>query len=420
MKKCLFALLAAPLLLAACSNDDGKESTPTLSFDKTTLSLTEGSVTLDLKVSGADLSALSSPITVPVTFSGSAVKGSEYTVSAEQFVLGGSSQSLSITVTALDNYDEPKEIVASIGSVQGFVTDAASSTISLGKKNKIVYSFYSKTAVMSSGVTVQIDLYNDDGSKYSATQAITIPISVDTEHSTAVEGLHFAFTGAKEIVVAQGKSSGSTTLECLSVEEDKDTFVIQADLENNKGFAKGTYKTLTVSIFGSYFEKIAGTWKVKTFETDRDYMQNTWGSMVSEYESFPVLDTSDTFTFGDEGLTTSLQSALKNYFRTTSNVAKGEERDLNVAYQDKRTIQLIELDNTNRYFSPTEESEDKVSYIGVRIPTDAPNTLELYLLDYESKSFFPEFGDFEMYDTVKPVAILTGVFLFYTLERVAE
>ena len=94
MRKFLFALLAAPLLFGACS-DDNDESTPTLYFAKPVLALSTGSVTLDLQVSGVDLSSLASPVTVPVAFSGTAVKGSEYSVSAEQFILGGNNQSLS-------------------------------------------------------------------------------------------------------------------------------------------------------------------------------------------------------------------------------------------------------------------------------------------------------------------------------------
>ena len=100
MRKFLFALLAAPLLFGACS-DDNDESTPTLSFAKPVLALSTGSVTLDLQVSGVDLSSLASPVTVPVAFSGTAVKGSEYSVSAEQFILGGNNQSLSITPSSL-------------------------------------------------------------------------------------------------------------------------------------------------------------------------------------------------------------------------------------------------------------------------------------------------------------------------------
>ena len=47
MRKFLFALLAAPLLFGACS-DDNDESTPMLSFAKPVLALSTGSVTLDL------------------------------------------------------------------------------------------------------------------------------------------------------------------------------------------------------------------------------------------------------------------------------------------------------------------------------------------------------------------------------------
>lgn len=423
MKRLLFMLFVTPLVFASCSDNDDKDATPTLSFAKTALSLTEGSVTLDLTVSDADLSALSTPVTIPVTFSGTAVKGSEYSVSAEQFILGGNNQSLSITVTALDNYDEAKEIIASIGNVAGFAVGSSTATISLGQKSKIVYSFLSKTAVMSAGATVQIDLYNADGSSYKAPNEITIPISVDTEKSTALEGTHFAFTGEKKVVIAQGKSSGSTTLECLAVEEDKDTFVIKADLENNKGFVRGNYNTITISIFGSYFDKIAGTWRVKTFETNREYMEGLWSTMVTGYDLYPVLNTADTFTFDDAGLTTSLQSSLKDFFRPTSNIAKGLEYNLNVGVGDKRALQLIELDNTNRYFSSAQESDDKVSYIGVRVATDdqtKAEMLELYLLDYESKSFFPELLDFGMYNPNKPMATMSGMFLYYTLERVAN
>ncbi len=428
MKKFLFMLLAAPLVFASCSDSDDNEdaltpSAPTLSFAKTAMSLTEGTLELELTVSGVDLSSLSTPVIVPVAFSGSAVKDSEYSVSAEQFVLGGSDQSLSITVTALDNYDQAKEIVASIGEVAGFAVGSSTATISLGQKPKIIYSFLSKKAVMSAGVAVQINLYDAQGQPYETLKEIAIPIAVDTEKSTAVEGVHFAFTGEKQVVIAQGESSGSTTLECLLVEEGKDTFVIKADLEDNKGFVRGDYNTITISIFGSYFDKIAGTWRMKTLETDSEYMKSQWYDSLTGYDLFPVLNTEDTFTFGDEGLTTSLQSSLKDFFRPTSNITCGPEFDLMVGLGDRRTLQLIELDNTNRYFSPTQESEDKVSYIGVRTVTDESTNaeiLEMYLLDYESKSFFPELGDFGMYNTTKPMATSTGMFLMYTLERVAE
>ena len=217
MRKFLFALLAAPLLFGACS-DDNDESTPTLSFAKPVLALSTGSVTLDLQVSGVDLSSLASPVTVPVAFSGTAVKGSEYSVSAEQFILGGNNQSLSITVTALDNYDEAKEIVATLGSVADFIPGKnATAKISLGVKGKIMYSFSVKSMTMGETGSVQLDLYTATGAKYTAEQDIVIPIEI-AEGSTAVENTNFTFEGAKQLVVAQGKSSGAITLKAGTLE----------------------------------------------------------------------------------------------------------------------------------------------------------------------------------------------------------
>ncbi|MFR5936045.1 MAG: hypothetical protein ACLUGV_08290 [Alistipes shahii] len=176
MRKFLFALLAAPLLFGACS-DDNDDSTPTLSFAKPVLALSTGSVTLDLQVSGVDLSSLASPVTVPVAFSGTAVKGSEYSVSAEQFILGGNNQSLSITVTALDNYDEAKEIVATLGSVADFIPGKnATAKISLGVKGKIMYSFSVKSMTMGETGSVQLDLYTATGQNILRSRISSFPL----------------------------------------------------------------------------------------------------------------------------------------------------------------------------------------------------------------------------------------------------
>lgn len=159
------------------------------------LALSTGSVTLDLQVSGVDLSSLASPVTVPVAFSGTAVKGSEYSVSAEQFILGGNNQSLSITVTALDNYDEAKEIVATLGSVADFIPGKnATAKISLGVKGKIMYSFSVKSMTMGETGSVQLDLYTATGAKYTAEQDIVIPIEI-AEGSTAVENTNLRSRG---------------------------------------------------------------------------------------------------------------------------------------------------------------------------------------------------------------------------------
>ena len=424
MRKFLFALLAAPLLFGACS-DDNDESTPTLSFAKPVLALSTGSVTLDLQVSGVDLSSLASPVTVPVAFSGTAVKGSEYSVSAEQFILGGNNQSLSITVTALDNYDEAKEIVATLGSVADFIPGKnATAKISLGVKGKIMYSFSVKSMTMGETGSVQLDLYTATGAKYTAEQDIVIPIEI-AEGSTAVENTNFTFEGAKQLVVAQGKSSGAITLKAGTLETGKDKVVLKTGLENNKGFVRGQYNEITVTIFGSYFSKLEGTWKMSAEGNyDPTEFANLNGSSSdndkptfdADMAALPAYNAKDRLVFTEEGLTTSLESTLKNFFRENSGISKGEEIIVREGMGTKIPLQLILLDNVNRYFSATEQSEDTEAYIGINFKDEDSNKMKIYFVDYNSKSFLV---DKIYYDETKPTATYSP-FISFTFERVVE
>lgn len=424
MRKFLFALLAAPLLFGACS-DDNDDSTPTLSFAKPVLALSTGSVTLDLQVSGVDLSSLASPVTVPVAFSGTAVKGSEYSVSAEQFILGGNNQSLSITVTALDNYDEAKEIVATLGSVADFIPGKnATAKISLGVKGKIMYSFSVKSMTMGETGSVQLDLYTATGAKYTAEQDIVIPIEI-AEGSTAVENTNFTFEGAKQLVVAQGKSSGAITLKAGTLETGKDKVVLKTGLENNKGFVRGQYNEITVTIFGSYFSKLEGTWKMSAEGNyDPTEFANLNGSSSdndkptfdADMAALPAYNAKDRLVFTEEGLTTSLESTLKNFFRENSGISKGEEIIVREGMGTKVPLQLILLDNVNRYFSATEQSEDTEAYIGINFKDGDSNKMKIYFVDYNSKSFLV---DKIYYDETKPTATYSP-FISFTFERVVE
>lgn len=424
MRKFLFALLAAPLLFGACS-DDNDESTPTLSFAKPVLALSTGSVTLDLQVSGVDLSSLASPVTVPVAFSGTAVKGSEYSVSAEQFILGGNNQSLSITVTALDNYDEAKEIVATLGSVADFIPGKNATTkISLGVKGKIMYSFSVKSMTMGETGSVQLDLYTATGAKYTAEQDIVIPIEI-AEGSTAVENTNFTFEGAKQLVVAQGKSSGAITLKAGTLETGKDKVVLKTGLENNKGFVRGQYNEITVTIFGSYFSKLEGTWKMSAEGNyDPTEFANLNGSSSdndkptfdADMAALPAYNAKDRLVFTEEGLTTSLESTLKNFFRENSGISKGEEIIVREGMGTKVPLQLILLDNVNRYFSATEQSEDTEAYIGINFKDGDSNKMKIYFVDYNSKSFLV---DKIYYDETKPTATYSP-FISFTFERETE
>ena len=86
----------------------------------------------------------------------------------------------------------------------------------------------------------------------------------------------------------------------------------------------------------------------------------------------------------------------------------------------KKTLQLLKLENVNRYFSATEVSTDKVAYMGVKNVTDSESgetLLDVYIIDYNSKSFMPSFDEYGMYDAEKPTASLGGMQINFTLKK---
>lgn len=418
MKKLAFALSLLLVIFVGCSKDD--DTQPTLTFEKASYPLTKGSVEVKLNVSDIDLNSLTTPVSIPVQIGGTAVKGEDYTLSAEKFVLGGSEESKSIIVTAKDNYDEAKTITLTLANVPGYsLGNTPMTTINLGKKDLIMYSFTKRTALMSGGVTVSFDLYNSaDGSAYVAEEEISIPIVVDETESTAVLGEQFSFDGDAKVVIPVGKSSGNVKLKYIApVVQDKDIVVLKADLDGKKGFVKGQYVDCKISILGDYADKIIGDWVMNELVTDKENMDATWGGSVTftKENGFPEFNAEDKLSIGDNGLTTEFKSTFKNYFGEQSGITIGEELELRKSLFEKITLQLLELTNINRFFSASETSEDDKAIIGVRITEEG--LLDVYILDYYSKSFAPEFIDFGMYGEDKPVATMSGVFLNFTMKK---
>ena len=286
-----------------------------------------------------------------------------------------------------------------------------------------MYSFSVKSITVGETGAVQLDLYTATGAKYTAEQNIVIPIEV-AEGSTAVEGVNFTFEGEKQLVVAQGKSSGTISIKAGTVESGKDKLILKTGLENDKGFVRGQYDKITVSIFGSYFSKLEGTWKMSAEGNyDPEEFASLNGSNAetdkptfdADMAALPAYNANDRLTFTAEGLTASLQSTLKNFFRESSGISNGGELVLR-NMSGKIPVQLILLDNANRYFSATEQSEDTEAYIGVRFKDGDSDKMELYLIDYNSKSFLV---DKIYYEETKPTASYYP-YISLAFERVTE
>lgn len=160
-----------------------------------------------------------------------------------------------------------------------------------------------------------------------------------------------------------------------------------------------------------------GEWKVKSFEYTPDGIADYWGGMISSFGGWPTFNAEDRITITEDKMITDLKSELKNYFQPESNLKLIDEYVL--PGMVKRSLTMVELDNVNRYFSATETSEDKVAQLGFFPNEDDDDCIDVYIIDYNSKSFAcPDFEEWSMYSETKPTATMYGVHIKFTMERV--
>lgn len=410
MKKVMYLMLAmVTVLLAACSSDDDG---PQVSFAQSEYNLTSGSVAVRLNASG-----VADGTSYPVTFGGTAVKDQDYTVDKDAYVIGGANAVTVINVTAKNNFTENKTITMTAGG--------ATTTINLGIQPKRLYSFQERSYIMGEEVNVVLQLSGATGGTYQAPNDITITLQPD-EKSTAVEGTNYEFVN-KTATINAGGSSCTFTLKRLTYAEGKDSIILKPQVTDAEGFVAGTYPTTTVQMTAGIASDLMGEWKMASLTTDPNYFKDPmlWGQAFaeSEFNGLPEFNANDEFTFGYNSngvptLTTSLQSNFKNYFQPTSEFSLAGEYSLHTGMSQTTVLQLIKLNNVNRYFSATEKSADTEALLGVRNDVvDGKTVLNVYLIDYESHSFFPSFFDYGLYDATKPMATMSGMYFLFTLEK---
>ena len=422
MKRILSVLLTLPLLLSACSKDDSGSSTPTISFERQAQLLPNGSTSIRLQVTG--LEASSQEYIINLKCSGTAAE-TEYELSSDHFVIGGSNPVTTIQIISKNFGTESKNVVLTLVPPQGVTLGAnPSMTITLGPQEQLIYSFVSETMDLKEYVSPEIKLFKKDGTTYSVNDDLRIPAAVDTEKSTAVLGEHFEFVGEPEFVYGKGQLTAPVKLKFLKKEEGKDKIVLKVD-PSAAQYVAGDPGECTITIVGSDYFKIEGTWYVYQQPTDKEAMKGYWYFSDDAFTGFPAATEADTFTFDTEKnvLTSSLQSDLKNFFGETCNMTPTDKecsvRDIN-DYATIYQLLLIDLDNCNRDFSATSTSADKNAYIGVRLVEEqstGDEILELYLVDYKSTSFMLDLDSYDMYKTERPVATDAGVYLLFYLKK---
>ncbi|WP_143256560.1 hypothetical protein [Alistipes sp. An54] len=257
--------------------------------------------------------------------------------------------------------------------------------------------------------------------KYLSPHAREVARAIRYAARRDVLGEHFEFVGEPEFVYGKGKLTVPVQLKFLKKEEGKDKIVLKVD-PSAVQYAAGDPGECTITIVGSDYFKIEGTWYVYQQPTGKEAMKGYRYFSDDAFTGFPAATEADTFTFDTEKnvLTTSLQSDLKNFFGETCNRVPAD-KECSVRDISDRTIEyqllLIDPDNCNRDFSATSTGADKNAYIGIRLVKEQDtneDTLELYLLDDQPTSFLAFLTAYYMDNDTRPVATTSSVYrLFY-------
>lgn len=260
MKKLMLMLGVVAAVAVSCTKE-----LPTISFTKSiSVLMADSPLKVELTVSEATQSAL----TVPVNFAGSAVKGTDYVLSAEAFEFAAGSTSATIEITPKDNFEEGKEIALSIAAPDGYNLGAnPSMVVSVENKEKISYSFSAEKADLLNTYTVTIDLNGiKTGKDFSATSDMELPVLFD-ESSTAKLGEDFTVENdATSFKVAAGTNKGTLTLIATDKEVElgsEKTIVIKVDESKLSGrFYAGNTTSMTVTVKGILrYSQLVGTWE---------------------------------------------------------------------------------------------------------------------------------------------------------------
>ena len=192
------------------------------------------------------------------------------------------------------------------------------------------------------------------------------------------------------MTIPAGESKGTLVLNMIgdAVVEGADTLVLE--LDPGSKYELGANHKTTITILGSEWNRLAGEWKIEKMLVDAETIRSGWDyeNVLTGYEFIPsydadgdgVIDTNadDKIVFDMDALTLTpdFKSTFKNYFIGVSSITpagnypitvggKNSEANWNPDGYNKGYVStpMIELDNTNRYFSPTAQSEEKESYL---------------------------------------------------------
>lgn len=411
----LGAVLLAAVTLTSCGKDDELSKMGTvLEFETTTYSIPQSG---ELVMKIVTTAPVSSQVTIPFSLSGTAVKGSDFELSADAFIIPAGSKIGEIKVTAKSSFDLNKSFKVNLEGVPSGIKagNLMFTEVSIGPKDILIYSFESSKLSMTETVDVNLSLIAAEGNFISPTE-MRIPVELIPGTTTAIEGVHFSFDGPKEFVVPAGKLKATLKLKFLKQEVGKTTIALKLAPKNNH-FVAGNYNKTNITIDGSNFSRLKGTWKYKAFTNRNWIIENIWG--MDDEALFPKSNTTDMITIDETTLNVQMTGDLKNYFKFATIKDKGEvtERLQEAGFPPPAVkMQLVELSSVNVFFSALKQKVRKAD-VGFRVIVESGrDILEVTIRDYEPTDFLS--NTYEMYSSFGDVPAMKTMPLRYHFERV--
>ena len=416
MKRILAVLIIISVFLVSCAEEI--TLTPGISFITPEPEIYEE--TAIFRVIGQPFTAVDS-IQIPVTIGGTAQKGVDYEISAEYFTLTQESLIDSIVVYT-KTLGTGKSMSLSLQIPEGFVSGKhLISEFTLQDKYGLL-NFESAKAFITDTTNFAIIVTDTTAKAKALSKETPVSFSINKEKSTAVEGVDFTLIKEENVCIPAGSSYTTFSIAPLKTDfsDGKDKIVL--NVHPDERFEMGFFGEMEVSIIRPELQTLQGSWSMDSVVTDSLYFENIWGTECTEYSQVPEVFASNMFTISFLGalFSPSFYYGLENYFIGTSIMSLGEEKVIIGVDGQPKVVQLVALDNTNRYFSATERSEDSVSYVGISLYKDEEgqrDMMELYILDHTSKCFMPELETGNKYGTEKPVAAEPGLYYCATFGK---
>ena len=416
MKRIISALIIISALVTACSKE--VSLTPGISFLTPAPEVFEE--TALFRIVAQPFTEVDT-LKVPVSFSGTAQLGTDYEASADCFVLTNESL-IDTIVVSTKKLGTGRTVSLNLEIPQGFVAGKYP-TSEFTLQDKFGYLTFESTKAFAADTSDFAIVLCDSTGRLKALSAETpVSFSVNTEKSTAKEGVDFEIVSPANLSIAVGGAYTALSIAPLKSSFTDDNNKVVFDILADEKFETGMIPELEITLLRSELKELDGNWMMASVVTDSLYFQTAWGDECTGYDLLPEFYSYSLmgFSFYDATFSPTVARGLEDYFLGLSSMTMGPEAEIIDAEGNPKTVQLVSLDNTNRYFSSDEVSDDPVSYIGVHLyenPDNQAQMMELYILDHTSKSFMPELEAGSRYGAEKPVATEPGFYFCATFAK---